>query len=198
MKLYFSVLLLFVLSFQNSSPLLDRAIPNFTGATLDNKIIDSTFFRGKVTVVNFLSLGCRPCMKEIAYLNVLDSMYKNELFQVISIAPHSRERLLAFNSDKKSQYSSFRKEMGAEIINFNFMPEGETTVKSETDSPNHLTLNHDCDSISKLFGVDSYPTTFLVDKKGIIRKIVSGYPMDSNDSTYKAQFKSEIDRLFQN
>lgn len=178
--------------------LLDKHVPSFSGITLNNTKIDSAYFNGKVTLVNFWSMGCRPCMKEMPFLSQLDSIFPDQDFQVLSIAPHSRERLAAFNSDKISQYSSFRKAIGTGIIKFDILPECEVTKKSPYDTDEHLTLAYDSDEISKLFEVEAYPTTFLIDRSGVIRYIHFGYPMDVSDSLYKKQLTNEIEILLKN
>lgn len=193
---YIRSLFLFLIFFSGREyPLLNQPVPNFSGITLTGTKIDSSYFKDKVTVVNFWSLGCRPCMEELPFLNRLDSIIHDSSFQMLSIAPHSRERLAAYNSEKKSQYSNFRKASGSEIINFNILPESEVTKKSPDDNENHLTLDHDGNAISKKFEVDGYPMTFLIDKSGIIRKIHFGYPMEGNDSAYKSVLVSEIKTL---
>ena len=175
--------------------LMDKPVPNFSGLTLDNKKIDSTFFKGKVTLLNFWAIGCKPCMKELPFLQELDSSFQKQAFHILSVAPHSREKLLAFNSGKPSQYSNFRKAIGADIIRVNVLPECMTSLKNKDDNNHHLTLLHDCEAISNLFNVDAYPTTFIIDKAGIIRKIHFGYPMEQSDSEFKTQIVSEIEKL---
>lgn len=178
--------------------LLDKHVPSFSGITLNNTKIDSTYFKGKVTLVNFWSMGCRPCMKEMPFLAELDSTFPDQDFQILSIAPHSRERLAAFNSDKPSHYSRFRKAINTEIIKFDILPECEVTKKSPNDDNEHLTLTYDSEEISKLFEVEGYPTTFIIDRSGIIRYIHFGYPMDVSDSLYKKQLTTEIETLLNN
>ena len=81
------------------------------------------------------------------------------------------------------------------MIKYDVLPECEVTIRSPTDDDEHLTLSHDSDEISKLFNVDMYPTTFVVDKSGTIRYFHSGYPMGSSDSLYKLQLMKEIESL---
>jgi thiol-disulfide isomerase/thioredoxin len=195
MKFILLIFICFILSGLKDNLLLDKTVPTFSGLTLDNKKIDSTFYKGKVTVINFWSIGCKPCMKELPFLEQLDSIFPDETFQILSIAPHSRERLAAFNSDKPSQYSGFRKAIGAKTIKFSIMPQCELTKRNPNDSATLLTLAFDCEEISKLFGVDLYPSTFIVDKDGVIRHIHFGYPMEESDSEYKKMLTKEIQNL---
>ena len=195
---YLIVFFLFgVFSGDKNYRLINQPIPEISGETIDGKKIDKAFFQGKVTLVNFMALGCQPCMKELPFLHELDSVYRNNNFQVLCIAPHSRERLQAFNSDIKSPLSGFRKVSGVEVIKVNLLPECEITKKEPSDDEYHLTLNHDCETISVEFDVEAYPMTFIVDKEGIIRKIEFGYPMGASDTIYKQGIIKEIETWLQ-
>ena len=77
-------------------------------------------------------------MKELPFLEQLDNSFQNQSFQILSIAPHSRESLLAFNSDKPSQYSSFRKAIATNIIKVNILPECKATIKAQNDNDHYL------------------------------------------------------------
>ena len=195
MKLLLSVLSLILLSATAEYPLLNQHVPEFSGITLDGKKIDSTFFTGKVTLLNFLSIGCQPCMKELPFLHQLDSELDKAEFQILCIAPHSREHLSDFNSNKKSPYANFRNAMNVKLINFNLMPETEISKKPDSVSETYLRVEHDGNNISKLFDVDAYPMTFIIDKTGIIREITLGYPMESSDSIYKKSMRDQISLL---
>ncbi len=196
MKYILVAMLFTILLSSKENSLMNKHVPSFSGITLNNTKIDSTFFNGKVTLINFWSLGCRPCMKEIPFLAQLDSIFPDDSFQVLSIAPHSRERLASFNSDNPSQYSRFRKTIGTKIIRYEILPECEITKTSAPDNDQHLTLNYDCEDISELFEVEGYPTTFLIDQSGMIRAMRFGYPMEVSDSLYKKQLTKEIESLF--
>src|SRR5687767_220505 len=66
--------------------LLNKPIPEFTGQTLAGKKIDKAYYKGKVTLVNFMFIGCMPCMKEISALNQLHlNNIANSKFQVLGI-----------------------------------------------------------------------------------------------------------------
>ncbi len=197
MKYLIVFFLLGVFSGDKNYRLINQPIPEISGETLGGKKIDKAFFKGKVTLVNFMALGCQPCMKELPFLHELDSVYRNNNFQVLCIAPHSRERLQAFNSDVKSAYSGFRKAIGVELIKVNLLPECEISKKEPSDDEYHLTLNHDCETISVEFDVEAYPMTFIVDKEGIIRKIEFGYPMGASDTIYKQGIIKEIETWLQ-
>jgi hypothetical protein len=77
-------LLLFIsivlVSFSDESSLVGRVVPSIEGVTLTGKNIDASYFQGKVTLLNFMYIGCRPCMRELIFLNELDSEMKGKPF----------------------------------------------------------------------------------------------------------------------
>src|SRR5688572_7841190 len=70
--------------------LLNQPMPEFMGQTLTGKKIDKAYFKGKVTVVNFMYIGCFACMKEINALNQLQQKYQgNNQFQILGISANT-------------------------------------------------------------------------------------------------------------
>ena len=183
---------------QNQShELLNKEIPDISGKTLHEVSINKEYFLGKVTLINFWSIGCQPCMREIHFLNQLSADYNDRPFQILGIAPHSRQHLLDFLSEKYSPYSNMRKYGSITQIHFELLPEGETSKTSESDTDIHFTITHDCDSLSKIFKVKAYPTNYLVDKEGIIRYVGVGYTNEPDDSKLQQIYREEIEKQLQ-
>ena len=183
MKLTLSILVCFLFAIEKEYLLLNQSLPFFSGHTIENKAIDRKYFEGKVTLINFMTIGCMPCMKEMPFLSELQNEFPQDKFQVLCIAPHSREHLRDFNSDAKSPYGNFRKAIKLDLVHYDLLPECEISLKDSSSTKNHLTIRPDCDSISRLFDVDGYPMTFIIDQNLIIREIQFGYPMEVSDST---------------
>lgn len=75
--------------------LLNKPIPEFTGTTLAGKKIDKAYFKRKVTLVNFMYIGCFACMKEINVLNQLHTDYKGKPgFEILGISGNTADQLL--------------------------------------------------------------------------------------------------------
>jgi len=189
------LLLLPFLSF-NSDSLLNRPMPLLANKTLDGKIIDNNYFKGHITIVSFMFIGCMPCMNEIGLLNKLNKEYHTDSrLQILCIARQMKEQMLQFNSDGKTMFSQLRKALNVDPITYSIQP-ACSNEKSNMDSMgNNVSLKSECNTISDIYGVDRYPTIFFVDEEGIIRKIYTGGPPAKNDTAYYNKLKIEIDSL---
>ncbi|MGB1042115.1 MAG: TlpA family protein disulfide reductase [Tenacibaculum sp.] len=172
------------LHIKTSKDLIGNKTPEFSGKTLSNKEWNYNTIKGKVVLVNFWFIKCMPCMKEVKYLNELKEKYKDENFILISIARNTKQELINFNSDFETIESTIRKEFAKEKIKYEIIPECK---KSK--------LN--CNKISSLFNVTRYPTTFIINKKGIIEYVKTGFgDKESNEtSKYNPGYEKIIDKL---
>ena len=115
--------------------------PDFSGPTPDGKTISLKQSLGKVTIIDFWASWCAPCRKENP--NVV-ALY-NEL--------HSK---------------------GLNIIGVSLDREGEVNQWKEAIAKDKLTWNHISnlkfwdDPIAKQYNIQSIPSTFILDKNGII------------------------------
>jgi len=194
-KVTLILLLLPFLSF-NSDSLLNRPMPLLANKTLDGKTIDNNYFKGHITIVSFMFIGCMPCMNEIGLLNKLNREYHtNSGLQILCIARQMKEQMLQFNSDSKTMFSQLRKALNVDTITYSIQP-ACSNEKSNMDSMgNNVSLKSECNTISDIYGVYRYPTIFFVDREGIIRKIYIGGPPAKNDTAYYNKLKIEIDSL---
>jgi hypothetical protein len=60
-------------------------MPNISGQTLDSVYIDSIYFKGKVTVINFSRNYCLPCVFEYKNLNEIYEYFGNDKINVLGI-----------------------------------------------------------------------------------------------------------------
>lgn len=171
-------------------------MPNVTGTTINGKIIDSTFFKNKVTLINFMYIGCASCMAETKELAKINSFYQRNDFQILCISPHTAEQLKAFLSDKKSDYSDVRKYYKIDKIEYEILPEcdRENPNKKKHNDGNTY-VQPECNRLSKPFKVDGYPESFLIDKNGIVRNSYSGFAF--NDSTFEKKLHIDIEKLLE-
>lgn len=51
--------------------------PDFEGTTVTGKKVSLSSLKGKIVVINFWFVGCRPCEEEMPLLNELTRTYKN-------------------------------------------------------------------------------------------------------------------------
>jgi thiol-disulfide isomerase/thioredoxin len=151
-------------------------LPPFSVTTTEGKVIDSSFFRGSITWINFFYEGCAPCMKEIPLLVRLQQHYSGKRLRIIGIAPHSPSQVKAFAGRKKAQ--------GLEI---NYTLAGECPEDGQTGSSPR------CHTVSRLFGVSNYPTSVIADAGGNILMTLEGFPMRSNEEETFQEMVKMID-----
>jgi peroxiredoxin len=64
-------------------------VPEFSATTLEGKKITSGYFKGKITVLNFWTISCPPCIAEIPGFNALVDQYGNGSVQFLAIGNDS-------------------------------------------------------------------------------------------------------------
>lgn len=148
-------------------------MPTFSGKTIDNKTIDSTYFKNKITFISFFYIGCGPCMKEIPVLNKLSDHFNGTNFQLLAIAPHTPSQLVSFNSIDSVSGKAVAGRYRTEPIRYPILP--------ECPEDGSVGMNPKCYLISSLFGVNSYPTSVIINGKNEILMTTEGFPMRQND-----------------
>lgn len=154
-------LLLLVLFVSSSLALEPKSIvPDFDGETFDGKTVSIQDYKGKVIVIDFWASWCGPCKKEMPYLVELYKEYSEKGLEIISI-----------NIDRTEKNA------------LNFLK----ALKVDID----FVLIYDKKSkIVPLFNPETMPTTYIVDKKGIVRFVHDGF-----QDEYKMKFVDEIETL---
>ncbi len=142
---------------------LEKQIPDFTAATISGDTIEMNKLNGKVVVMNFWSINCRPCIAEMPGMNKLVKDYKERNVVFLAITWESVNRV------KKDFLSRYK---------FDFV--------IVTDAL------HIIDEIA----ASGYPTTYIIDKKGIIKEAWNGGSTgDKAGEEYYQKTKQIIDRL---
>jgi peroxiredoxin len=100
----------------------------------------------KVLLITFFNIDCKPCRKELPYLQKLYERYQKDGLGI-----------LAINTD-------YRKEKVAELL--------EYIEKSGFTFP---VLKDRFQALQRRYGVESFPTMFILDESGIIKSIRVGY-----------------------
>ncbi len=157
--------------------LLDKRLPDFSKTSLSGKLWNNDKIKGKVTLLNFWFIGCPPCMKEIEYLNQLNQEYKNKDFILLSLAPHVVKDLRDFNAEEAQDSlvpSLIRKALKAPVIEYEIIP-----VCDNKKYKNYKRMGPECNYILENFKTTVYPTTFIIDKKGFVKHIKTGFVLNS-------------------
>jgi len=176
----------------SKTDLLDKMAPDFAGESLTNKNWDNEKLKGKVVLLNFWFIGCPPCMGEIKYFNRLHDAFADSDFLLLSIAPQVREDLLLFNdTTSESVPATVRNYFKGEPVRYEVIPACGSRLH---DDPNKVGV--ECDHITKDFFVQAYPSTFILDKQGIIRHVQVGFRnTDLGQPSVMEEYTAIIERL---
>ena len=82
----------------------EKAFPDFKLKTLENSIISNANLEGKIGVINFWFVSCKPCVEEIPKLNRLVDKFKNEPVAFIAPSIDNKKTLEFFSNEKEFSY----------------------------------------------------------------------------------------------
>ncbi len=177
-----------------------KPMPLIAARTLSGKVVDTGYFKGHVTIVSFMYIGCPPCMYEISTLNAIHDEYAADgSVQVLTVARQMPEQMQLFNSQRKSDFSVYRKVFHVDSIRYDIQPACPVArskmKRSGSGESETIYLTSECSVIEDTYGVTSYPTTFYVDGKGIIRRVIKGGPSMNNSPLFYEEMKQAVEQL---
>ncbi|MCH9008652.1 TlpA family protein disulfide reductase [candidate division KSB1 bacterium] len=132
-------------------------LPKFTLQQLDGSQIDFAQFSGKVLLVDFWAIWCKPCIDEIPAYNALHDKYSSANFALVAITMESG------NASTIAQFAA----------------------QHDIEYPVFI---GNAEAASAFGGLRGYPSTFVLDQNGQIRKSYIGGGRAKNE---------EIDALVQ-
>lgn len=135
---------------------LSALAPDFTLKSSEGKTIKLSDFKGKVVIIDFWATWCPPCRKGIPDLIDLKKKYGSKGFEVIGISVDS--------DNTKNDVVPFIK----------------------TNGINYPVAYVESSVIESYGGIQSIPTSFVIDKKG---KIVASYVGITPKATYENHIK---------
>lgn len=141
--------------------IINQKAPEFTLKDLSGKTVSLNDYRGKVVFIDFWASWCPPCKKEFPEINKFIQKYKDSDVAVLAVNVDKRR---ANVDDFLSQLPQLSKKM---------------VVLLDTES-----------SVISSYNAKAMPTSFIVDKEGVIRFVHFGY----NESDPRA-WADEIDKL---
>ncbi len=136
--------------------------PDFTLDTLDGKRITLSELRGKIVVVNFWATWCLPCRAETPALEKSYAQYKDSGVVVLGVN--------LTNQDVVSEVESFVQEFK---LTYPILLDREGSISNS------------------LYQIRGLPTTFFINREGIIRTVLVGGPMS------ETFIRSKIEALLQ-
>jgi peroxiredoxin len=138
-----------------------KAAPNFTLSSLDGKVLSLDKLKGTVVFLDFWASWCPPCKKEMPEIVRLAKMFNASDLSVVAVSV-----------DKKKEHAS------------GFM----STVPGAAGA---LTVLHDPEaSVVAAYMAQAMPTSFIIDRSGVIRFVHFGYREDD-----PAEWVKEIESL---
>jgi len=146
---------------QISAPQTGFLAPDFVLKTIDGQSIRLSSYRGKVTLINIWASWCPPCRAEMPAIEHVFQAYQEKGLVVFAI-----------NSTVQDTLANAR------------------TFVTENNLSFPILLD-DTGLVTRLYRVQSLPTTIFVGSDGIIRDVIVGGPMA------EALLFSRIDKLLQ-
>lgn len=124
--------------------------PDFTLDTLDGNQITLFDLRGKVVVINLWTSWCPPCRAEMPAIENVYRANKQQGLEVLAVN--------STNQDSEANAAAFVQELGLTF-----------PVLLDRDG-----------SVSNRYQLRALPTTYFVDRQGVIRSVVPGGPMSES------------------
>ena len=152
---------------------IDFSFPDLEGKQVSLK--DETF-KNKVVVVQFFGSWCPNCMDETAFMVPFYNKYKDKGLAVVGLA---YER----TTDKERSTKNVKRLQERFKVNYPLLLTGYTNDKSEVVK-----------SIPALKEFMAFPTTIIIDKKGTVRKIHTGFS-GPGTGKYYTEFAEEFENL---
>lgn len=152
---------------------IDFTFPDLDGNPVSLK---DPAFKNKVVVVQFFGSWCPNCMDETAFMVPFYNKYKDKGLAVVGLAYErttDRERSLKNVSRLKERFK----------VPYPLLLTGYTNEKGQVVR-----------SIPALKQFLAFPTTIIIDKKGTVRKIHTGFS-GPGTGTYYTEFAEEFERL---
>lgn len=132
-----------------SSPLIGKVAPAFTLENVEGRKVTLTDFHGKAVLINFWATWCGPCRIETPWLIELRNQYASQGFEVIGISAEGEDLKPGNKAGLERQRTAVK----------------EFVAKMKMPYPVLI----DGDSLTQAYGgIDAMPTSFYVDKKGVV------------------------------
>jgi len=132
---------------QIPAPRQNFLAPDFSLQTIEGETIQLSGLRGNVVLVNLWATWCPPCRAEMPAIQKMYEEYKDDGFMVIAV-----------NMTNQDEINSIQP----------FLQEYELTFPVPLDTSGE---------VAKYYNLRSLPSSYFIDRQGIIREVVIGGPM---------------------
>ncbi|HNS62917.1 MAG TPA: TlpA disulfide reductase family protein [Anaerolineaceae bacterium] len=130
-----------------SAPRAGFSAPDFSLPDLQGSSLQLGDLKGKVVILNFWASWCSPCKAEMPAFQSVYSQWKEEGIEIVAVNTTSQDSLAGIQSFVSSYQLSF-------------------PILLDSDG-----------SVNQLYRVQALPTTFLIDRQGMIREVIIGGPV---------------------
>ncbi len=151
----FFIIISFVFTSAGFAQDIGKEYIDFNATTVSGTQMKLSDLSGKVIFLDFWASWCKPCKEEFPYLINLYNSYKDSGFVVVAV-----------NVDnEKDKLDGFLSNLGADV---------PFTVVTDTKG-----------KIPELYNLDAMPTSYLIDKKGIIKFKHIGFEQSDKEKYVK-------------
>ena len=140
-----------------------------------NVSLSDAQFKNKVVLVQLLGSWCPNCMDETRYLIPVYNRLKNKGFEIVGLG-------YEVSKDYERQRKTLQKLKDRLNIPYTVLATGYTTTKEEV-----------LKSLPMLDGFKGFPTSILIDQKGQVRKIHTGFAGPGTGKHFE-EFKKEFEQ----
>ncbi|MGV8877889.1 MAG: peroxiredoxin family protein [Sphingobacteriaceae bacterium] len=159
--------------------MISFSFPNLDGKKIS---LSDEKFQNKVVVIQMLGSWCSNCMDETAYMSDFYKKYHSKGVEVIGLAYEATSDFV--KSKKRVENLQKRFDVPYELLLTGYTNEKGEPIKS----------------LPQLASFSAFPTTFILDKKGKVRKIHTGFSGPGTGQHYQEfvqKFEKMIDDLLQ-
>jgi peroxiredoxin len=131
----------------NQPSLEGKPAPNFTLVDLDGHKVSLADYKGRAVLINFWATWCGPCKVEIPWFTKLHDQYAAKGFEILGLSDDDLDK------DDQPKLTEEKAAIG----------------KFAADMHMNYPVLIDADSVTQHYGgVDSLPTSFFVNRDGVI------------------------------
>jgi cytochrome c biogenesis protein CcmG/thiol:disulfide interchange protein DsbE len=141
---------------ESTHALKRKAAPDGKLKTTEGEAVRVADFKGKVLIVDYWATWCGPCKASFPKIDALYKKHKDEGLEVVAINENDEPK------DMKA-IAEFVKETGASF-----------TIALDSDG-----------KLASKYAVETMPSTFVIDRSGVVRYVHAGYHDDEAEKLEK-------------